>query len=279
MAYSRNTWVCGDVISAQKLNNMEDGIEEALECCGGDAGYSCGESYELLTQESVTTIYDQGFNDGVLSYSQGIDADTIRVTFNGTEYECSVVQGSDTFSYGAEYDPNTDTVDWSQYPFIIASLPTEGVNSITTETAGTYQIKIEAASTTVETSECFEQAVESITSPFVLYVDATTEATPVITVKKFDADVVAALASGEILERSGVAYVDEGDISLMLPLRNISVNEHYGWCELTFSGLDCTFRGDGTISSIFCKSVYAKIDMSDGSLVESHYSGVQLYQA
>ena len=35
MAYSRNTWVCGDVISAQKLNNIEDGIEEALECCGG----------------------------------------------------------------------------------------------------------------------------------------------------------------------------------------------------------------------------------------------------
>ena len=29
MAYTKQTWNCGDVISAEKLNHMEDGIEEA----------------------------------------------------------------------------------------------------------------------------------------------------------------------------------------------------------------------------------------------------------
>lgn len=37
MAYTKNTWQCGDVVTADKLNNIEDGIEQALECCGGVA--------------------------------------------------------------------------------------------------------------------------------------------------------------------------------------------------------------------------------------------------
>ena len=32
MAYTKQTWECGDTITADKLNHMEDGIEE---CCGG----------------------------------------------------------------------------------------------------------------------------------------------------------------------------------------------------------------------------------------------------
>lgn len=35
MAYTPNEWQCGDVISAEKLNNLEDGVQEALDCCSG----------------------------------------------------------------------------------------------------------------------------------------------------------------------------------------------------------------------------------------------------
>lgn len=35
MAYEKHTWVCGETITAEKLNNIEEGIEEALACCGG----------------------------------------------------------------------------------------------------------------------------------------------------------------------------------------------------------------------------------------------------
>ena len=32
MSYEKQTWVCGETITADKLNHMEEGIEE---CCGG----------------------------------------------------------------------------------------------------------------------------------------------------------------------------------------------------------------------------------------------------
>lgn len=35
MAYSRKTWECGDVVTAEALNNIEDGIEEAMSGSGG----------------------------------------------------------------------------------------------------------------------------------------------------------------------------------------------------------------------------------------------------
>lgn len=35
MAYEPNNWACGDTITAEKLNNLESGVQEALGCCGG----------------------------------------------------------------------------------------------------------------------------------------------------------------------------------------------------------------------------------------------------
>ena len=33
MAYTKHEWECGETITAEKLNNLEGGVEEALECC------------------------------------------------------------------------------------------------------------------------------------------------------------------------------------------------------------------------------------------------------
>lgn len=33
--FVKKTWECDDIITADELNRMEDGIEEAVECCGG----------------------------------------------------------------------------------------------------------------------------------------------------------------------------------------------------------------------------------------------------
>ena len=35
MSYTPKEWVCGETITADGLNNIEDGIQEALDCCGG----------------------------------------------------------------------------------------------------------------------------------------------------------------------------------------------------------------------------------------------------
>ncbi len=35
MSYSEYTWQTGETITAEKLNNLEGGVQEALDCCGG----------------------------------------------------------------------------------------------------------------------------------------------------------------------------------------------------------------------------------------------------
>ena len=37
MSYEKQTWKTGDIITAEGLNNLEDGVQEALECCGGES--------------------------------------------------------------------------------------------------------------------------------------------------------------------------------------------------------------------------------------------------
>ena len=112
MSYETHTWESGETITAEKLNHIEDGIAEC--CSGGDVGYECTETKTLLTEEDVTTAvdpeYPPSFSVGEFSYLQLIDADTIRVTFNGTEYICNKREIDD---YGAIYDDDTQTFDWS----------------------------------------------------------------------------------------------------------------------------------------------------------------------
>ena len=109
-----------------------------------EIGGSSGGSWAVLTEESVTTSTQaEGFL-GVLTYSQLIDAETIRVTFNGTEYECERINlGTSQYAYGGLGQTGPD---FSEYPFLIGSTPDDvgAFTQIYTESAGTYNIKIEA---------------------------------------------------------------------------------------------------------------------------------------
>ena len=109
------------------------------------AGGGGGGSWTVLTEESVTTSAQSGSYNARLLYLQPISANTIRVTFNGTEYECERQAMGDFFIYGASVDEQTGAFDWSEYPFCITSNSGNyPPNEIYTETAGTYTIKIEA---------------------------------------------------------------------------------------------------------------------------------------
>lgn len=122
-----------------------------------DKGYECTEEYTLLTDESVTTEQGRLFILGGLAYSTPITADTIRVTFNGVEYICDAVASGETVRYGGISQSGPD---FSEYPFAIESDPGLNTNTFFTETAGTYQVKIEAFGESIKTSECFEKAVK-----------------------------------------------------------------------------------------------------------------------
>lgn len=159
--FVKKTWACGDNITADELNRLEGGVEEAL-----DKGYECKEGYTLLTDESVTTAQDEfGTTTGTLAYSTLIDADTVKVTFNGVEYICENRNHRPLNNnvYGAPYNDDTESYDWSEYPFYLVGVKSDGINVLGTEIAGTYQVKIEAFNETVETSECFEKAVKAVT--------------------------------------------------------------------------------------------------------------------
>ena len=74
MTYTRHNWACGEAITRDKLNNIEDGIEEALECCG-----SGGSSMESITYSELKAKRDSG---------QLVAGTQYRIT----DYECTTTQ-------------------------------------------------------------------------------------------------------------------------------------------------------------------------------------------
>lgn len=252
MAYEKKTWVCGETITADGLNNIENGIEEALDCCesklpavttddDGDVltvvdgewakaepGYKCSEASTTLTEESVTTTKSDPsapYAWGHFSYSSFIDANTIIVTFNGTEYEASKTESSGGNAYGGI---GSSSFDFSEYPFAIMSNSQHG-NYLYTETAGTYSVKIEAINVTVdETSVCFEKAVKNIVnsmpaepSKFIVAFNGSGTYTASCSLD----DVVQAYNSGKVIEGSWVYASEDPNTIFVYQLELIANND------------------------------------------------------
>lgn len=102
-----------------------------------------GGSWQTVFEGSVTTV--EGEESSYANVTSAIiNADTIKVTFNGVEYTCNKIMKDDTAYYGG-FD-GAD-FDFSNYPFCLQSgvNPFEGVEftDIITPTAGTYTLKIE----------------------------------------------------------------------------------------------------------------------------------------
>lgn len=134
MAYTPINWQTGQTITAEKLNKM-------------DNGWSVDSTRQTLCQDTVTTETEEGMNLAVGSFpdSAGITATSVIVTLDGVEYNCP--QNSDIPGYG--------DVTFTDYPFAIDCY--EGL--LVTPSAGTYTVKIEADSRTVEVSQNFIDVV------------------------------------------------------------------------------------------------------------------------
>lgn len=142
MSYTPINWQTGDVITAPKLNKMDNGWEI------GNA---------QLFSELVTTAESSGLFGALLAYEGIINYSTITVTFNNNEYICErIVQ--DGFYYYGGFSPSGP--DFSEYPFAIQSSE-NGTNMIFTSTAGTFSVS--AMANVVNISDDFRDAVnESI---------------------------------------------------------------------------------------------------------------------
>lgn len=173
MSYEKQTWECNEVITADKLNHMEDGIEEA-----SDKGYSCEEGdYFGVFDGSVTTSKPESSESwspasARISLNMALEYDTITVTFDGTEYECERRYADfGEIYYGAFIDETYSPSAFSLYPFAIASEEGATEAFVATENAGTHTIVIVQGSNYAEVSDCFRMAVEEVTEPLRVNVD------------------------------------------------------------------------------------------------------------
>lgn len=157
MAYTPINWQTGDTITAEKLNRC-------------DNGWSV-ENTQLLS-ETVTTAAGEFGNYGMLAYASQMDAPSVVVTFDGTDYACNAVELTGATYYGGIGGSGPD---FSEYPFAIESaVSAGGPNGVYTQTAGEHTIAVAVSS--VQTSADFGAAVAAVSSPelFVATAYATT---------------------------------------------------------------------------------------------------------
>lgn len=169
MSYEPKEWACGDTITADDLNHIENGIAEA----GGDAGYECTETRTLLTDETCTFKALGPYQGAHLSYSDFIDADELFVTFDSVEYGpiSKGVIDNGTYYGDVNIAEDEETVNFDRIPFMIGSSRQSSVGAHTivyAETGGEHTIKIEAIETVATTTPCFEKAVQSVTAPLMI---------------------------------------------------------------------------------------------------------------
>ena len=108
MSYEKQTWATGDVITAAKLNHMEDGIAGVcglVVLCTVTAGENDAETYTLnKTYSEISSAFLNGKNVNI--YSSGDNGKSVQVLKafgdNGTDsYWVTTASGSDVFEYEA----------------------------------------------------------------------------------------------------------------------------------------------------------------------------------
>ena len=177
MAFEPKTWACGDTITAQELNRIEQGIVEVGQG-GGDAGYECTETEVTAFDGSLTTNSMGPFSGTTFTSSQPIDGDSILVTFDGIDYELPKVTIDSDIYYG---EVSSDGPVFTTYPCVIGIDSNNNNNYLFVASNGTYQVSIKLAEESVVATECFKSAVKSASTLLLkavskdeIYIDPTT---------------------------------------------------------------------------------------------------------
>ena len=154
MAFEPKTWACGDTITAQELNRIEQGIVEA-----SDKGYECVIGEEILFDGVANVVSGgEGMYNWQFPNEVTIDADSIEVVFNGTSYNLNKQSHQGSFYYYGEIGQTGPA--FTTYPFLILVQST--MTELYVPNRGDYNIKVSSDAETVETSECFKKAVKSV---------------------------------------------------------------------------------------------------------------------
>ena len=179
MAYTPINWQTGDTITAEKMNKM-------------DNGWGVATTSTQLFSETVTTEDQEGMIVGTLNYATQITADSIIVTFDGTDYTVSKTEPFEDMTGYGTFSPSGP--DFTTYPFYILS--SEESNLIYTEAEGSYTVAVSVPSTTAEVSADFETAVSKASTYLITDTSGTLD--------KTYAEIESAFLSGKtcVVERS-----------------------------------------------------------------------------
>lgn len=165
MSYEKQTWTTGDTITAEKLNYMENGIEDA-------SGYECESS--IVNETIATTDRGDGIFIGDFEFVGEINAlNELEVVFDGTEY--TLPYDSTYHGYGESqyYNPS-----FTNYPLLISATNDNKTNwKLYTSTGGTHTIvlptvsKIEIINITPDFKTVVNHVIEeqSIVESFEVY--------------------------------------------------------------------------------------------------------------
>lgn len=229
--YTPTVWRTGDIITAEKLNKIEEGIANAGQ-----------PSWETVFEGSVTTESSPMGNTAIIDCDENISTDSIKVTFNGVEYECPVIANGDAHMYGG-FDIQTQAPDFSVYPFLIVSYTTQPSgyeNMIGTENSETVTLKIEVQEVqpTSDFSTCNVTITNNTATDYkvdvafieegsmILYTGASSNRTRNLEV---------VLYKGE----AKMSIFDNNDEPVLERVLSITGNASYDGTEFTITG-DCT---------------------------------------
>ena len=209
MSYEPKIWECGDTITAEDLNHIEQGIKSAT-------GYECVETTEPIFDGSVTTQESYGTNMAQLTDDSQTVPGTLKITIDGTEYVCDKQDGyMNTPTYGSDGDIGYPTPSFSEYPFLVQIF--DNGMRIFIQTAGTYQIKVDMFVEGVNVTECFEKAVTAVDKVF--YVTATESYGSISDIDKTKEEIEEAILSGKVV----IGKINEHDDDFTL----LGANWHY----------------------------------------------------
>lgn len=131
MPYVKQTWNTGDIITAEKLNHIEDGLEELLN----------PQKTILLEETTFTARKRVDFFVADIPYLE-MSHRNVVVVYDGAEYSCTrEFDEEEGYYYGAPFDYDSELYDFSEYPFSILTY-SESDTGITVAEEGEHTVEV-----------------------------------------------------------------------------------------------------------------------------------------
>ena len=152
MAYEKQTWETGDIITADKLNHIEDGIENS------ENGYECTKEETVVFEGTLTVNSATGsFYFVNFTPTESFNSEFVVVNLDGTNYTLPKVSLSIGDVYG---EANESGPSFATYPCAIHIF--NGNYSFYVPQEGTYSVTIIALDVSVnDVTPCFRLAVNN----------------------------------------------------------------------------------------------------------------------